>query len=125
MPASSVSALTSWGVYLAASLALLALLSPALASAVHVSREGADLREVEGVRAVLSSLAPGMTVTFSFGSVPGADPVTLAGRSITCSYGPGRVSAASRWTLPTITLLPGVRYSARLGGGTVKVTGAV
>lgn len=125
MPASSVSALNSWGVYLAASLVLLALLSPALVSAARTSRAGADFREVDGVSAVLSSLAPGMTVTFSFGYGPGADPLVLTPTSIVCSYGPGNVSAASPWALPATTLFPGVRYAASLEGGTVRVADAV
>lgn len=102
-----------------AAAALVALLAPALASTAAASREGADWRTVDGVRRVLSSLGPGTTVTFVLGA--GADPLTFAGTTITCSYGGGRVSAASPWHLPRLTLSPGVTYAISLRGRDVTV----
>lgn len=125
MPASSVGALNSWGAYLVASLVLLAILSPPLVSASRASREGVDLREVEGVSAVLSSLVPGMAVNLSFGSGPGGDSIVLNGSSVSSSFGPGGASVTTRLALPAMTLFPGVGYTARLVAGEVRVTGDV
>lgn len=114
-----MSSLNSWGAYILAAAALVALLAPALGSTAAASREGADWRTVDGVRQALSSLGPGMTVTFVVG--PGADSLMLTGRAITCSYGGGTVSAASPWPLPNMTLSPGVAYSVSLSGGSLRV----
>ncbi|MDG6985188.1 MAG: hypothetical protein JRM73_00380 [Nitrososphaerota archaeon] len=122
MPASSVSALDSWGVYLVAAAALVLMLSPSLAATAKASREGADLRYLEGVRAVLASLRPGVGVEFSFGGWPPSDPITMDGNALTCSYGGGALELNSSRALPGMTLYPGVLYLAQLSSGAVEVT---
>lgn len=122
MPTSTLGALNAWGVYLVASLALIGLLSPALAGTASRAREGADYREVDGVRAVLDGLRPGLAVSFSFGASTDVDPILLGGHTISSSYGGGNISAPSRWLLPGTELFPTVHYLLALEGNRVKVT---
>jgi hypothetical protein len=124
VPASSVSALNSWGTYMVAAVALLLMLSPALAGATRDSREGADLRNLDGVREVLSTLQPGVSLLFSFGAWPGSDPLSISGYTLSCSYGGGTIELTSARLLPDITLYPGVQYLAYLGAGEVTVVQA-
>ncbi len=121
MPASSIGALNSWGLYLIASAALLLVLSPLLFGTAGAAREGADWRNADGVRAVLDNLRPGTAVRFSYG-MSGTDAIHLRGGLISCDYGGGTVSLRSRWALPDVTLLPAVEYTARVNGGRVEVT---
>ncbi len=123
MPASSVSSLTSWGLYLLATVALLAILSPLLSGSFQSARAGADSRNLDGVRAVLDGLRPGMTMTFSFGEATGSDPIRVEGHLISCTSALGKVTLPSRWGLPSMTLLPSVPYTVQLDGGSVKVVG--
>lgn len=121
MPASSVGALNAWGVYLIASAALILVLSPMLTGAARDSREGADWRTADGVRAVLDSLRPGITLDMSFGVSSSADPLRLRGHLISCDYGGGTISLPTRWALPDVTLSPLVNYAVRVSGGEVLV----
>lgn len=121
MPVSSFSALNSWGAYMMAAMALLLMLSPTLAAATKGSREGADLRNLDGVHEVLSVLQPGVTLRFSFGGWPGSDPLSMSGDTISCSYGDGTIGLTTPRALPNMTLYPTVQYVAYLSGGEVKV----
>ena len=121
MPASSIGALNSWGTYLVASLALLLLISPALAAASRGSREGVDLRNTEGVGAVLSSLTPGVSVRFSFGSSASADPIVTQGHELLCSYGDGQVEIRTATLLANATLRPTTLYLAYVSNGAVVI----
>lgn len=102
-----------------AALALLLFFSPALVSASRDSREGVDLRNIDGVRAVLSSLRPGVVARFSFGTSAN-DPITVRGHEITCSYGAGSVEVYSS-AAADATLLPSVTYLAYISGGAVVI----
>lgn len=104
-----------------AALALLLLLSPALSTTLKDTREGVDLRNVDGVRAVLSSLQPGVSAAFSFGASASSDPITIRGDDISSSYGSGVVQALCRCALPDETLFPLVTYNAHIAGGSVVV----
>ena len=123
MPASSVSSLTSWGLYLLAMVALLAIVSPMLSGSVQSARVGADSRNLDGVRAVLDGLRPGMKLTFSFGEASGSDPIRIEGHLISCTSAAGKMAVPSRWGLPSMVLLPSVAYSVELEGVLVKVVG--
>ncbi|HEV2138243.1 MAG TPA: hypothetical protein VGR53_05330 [Nitrososphaerales archaeon] len=123
MPASSVSSMTSWGLYLLATAALLAILSPMLSGSFQSSTGGADSRNLDGVRAVFDALQPGIRMTFSFGEATGSDPIRIGGHLISCGSAVGNTAVSSRWGLPIMTLLPSVVYSAQLEGGHVKVVG--
>lgn len=116
-----MSGLNSWGAYLLASVALVALLAPALTSAAGATREGADWRTADGVRRVIASLSPGETVNLTLWGAPGADPMVLSGRTITCTYGKGSITMSSPWLLPGVTLSAGVSYSLTLSRGAVRV----
>ena len=123
MPASSVSSLTSWGIYLLCTIALLAILSPMLSGSFQSSRAAADSRNLNGVKAVFDSLEPGVRVTFSFGEATGSDPIRIGGHMMSCASAVEGTAVPSRWGLPSMTLLPSVVYSARLEGVYVEVVG--
>jgi hypothetical protein len=125
MPASSFSAINSWGVYLFAAFAIVALFVPTLSATSQYSREGADWRSVDGVRAVLDGLRPGVEVSLTFGTSSAADPLHLYGHKIECSYGRGNLSEQSLWLLPDVTLAPTVQYELRLSGDEVQVASPV
>jgi len=116
--------MNSWGVYIVASLALVLVLAPLLTGTVRGSREGADWREADGVRAVLDGLRPGVSLNFSFGDALTSDKIQLHGKVISCNYGEGTISLSSKWSLPDFTLLPTVRYVAFLSGTQVRVSQA-
>jgi hypothetical protein len=121
MPSSSVSSLNSWGVYLLSAVALLLLLSPELTGAVGDSRESADWRNLDGVRAVVDSLHPGLVVNLTYGGGSTSDLVELRGAWLSCSYGNGTLAFPSRWPLPNVTLTAGAMYLVRLSAGRVQV----
>ncbi len=125
MPASSVGSLTSWGLYLLATVALLAILSPMLSASFQSARVGADSRNLDGVRAVLDGLRPGMSITFSFGEATGSDQIRIEGHLISCTSAAGTMTMPSKWGLPSMILLPSVEYAVQLDGGSVKVVGPV
>ena len=125
MPASSLGSLDSWGVYVFASMALILLLTPQLAGVVQLSRKGADLRDLDGARAVIDSLRPGVTVVFAFGEAHLSDALALSGNSVSCYDGNGTISVPVRWALPNLTLAPSVRYRLSLVQGAVAVSQVV
>lgn len=104
--------------------ALLLFLSPALASASRDAREGADLRNVDGVRAVLSALQPGVTVRFSFGDSAPGDPISTHGHELSSYYGSGSLVASTPAELSNETLRPAVPYMAYISQGVVVVVQA-
>jgi hypothetical protein len=111
-------------VYLIASVALIAVLSPQLGGAAQDSREGSDYRVADGIRSVLDSLRPGTVITFSFGSLSAGDSARLDGNEIILMYGNGTVSLQTRYDLPNVTLVPGVSYQVWLKGDQVGVSEA-
>ncbi len=111
--------------YLAAAAALLLVVSPAITAAARASRAGADWRYADGVRAVLDSLSPGVTVRFSYGSSPSADEILLAGDTMRIYDGAGFIAFETSHPVPTMSLLPTVPYSAELVGGMVEVSRVV
>ncbi|MDE1858415.1 MAG: hypothetical protein KGI26_05060 [Thaumarchaeota archaeon] len=121
MPASSVGGLNAWGTYMLAALALLVVLSPALSSASRDAREASDLRYLEGVRAVLDSLRPGVAASFSFGVSAAGDPISAGGHTLASSYGSGAVEVHSEALLPNMTLRPATPYLASVSGGQIVV----
>ena len=124
MPASTIGAMNSWGVYLIASVALIGVLSPQLVGVTRDSREGADWRNADGIRAVLDALRPGMVITFSFGAWSTSDEVYIGGNLVSVSYGNGTISLPTTWSLPDVVLSPSVSYRAWLDGDEVQVTRA-
>lgn len=120
MPASSITAVGSWGGYLLASAVLVLLLSPELSQVASVSRASADWRSADGAREAIDSLRPGVVAPFTFGG-EGSDPLHLHGREISCAEGNGTITMAVKWALPNDTLSPGVEYRLSLAQGTVVV----
>ena len=125
MPASSVSGLNSWGLYVFASVALVLLFAPQLRGVASDARESADWRNVDGVRAVIDSLRPGMSVLFTYGPSFAPDDVRLEGHLVSCPDGNGTISMPVVWALPNITLSPSARYHLALVLGVVRVTQSV
>jgi hypothetical protein len=114
--------MNAWSVYLIASAALVAVLIPPLAGTLQDSREGSDYRVVEGISSLLNSMQPGTTVTFSIAPWSTRDSARLGGHEVTISDGNGTLAMPSRWTLPNVTVSPGVGYQAWLTGGYVSVS---
>ena len=120
MPASTVSAMNSWGVYLIASAALVLILAPSLQKISSDTRVASDWREIDSVRRIIDSLRPGMTVHLRLGS-DAKDTISLHGYEILCDDGAGMLLRNSRWLLPDYSLLPGVGYVLSLGTTRVEV----
>ena len=125
MPASSMGELNSWGLYLLASAALVLLLSPQLFQVVAISRASADWRNLDGARAAIDSLRPGIVVPFSFGASKVSDPLRLQGDEISCADGNGSISMRVGWALPNYTLYPATGYLLSLAQGSLVVAQAV
>jgi hypothetical protein len=121
VPASSVSSLNSWAVYLLSAVALLLLVSPQLTRAVGESRESSDWRNLDGVRAAVDALRPGIMVNLTYGSASTNDPVELKGLKLSCAYGNGTITFPSRWPLPGANLSASAHYLLWLSGGQVQV----
>jgi hypothetical protein len=121
MPASSFSGLNSWGVYLFASLALVLLFTPQLTGIVKDTRVSADWRNLDGVRAAIDSLRPGVALHFSFGVAGVSDSVQLRGQQVSCFDGNGTISMPVVWALPNVTLVPALHYRFSLAQGWVRV----
>ncbi len=122
MPASSIDAINSWGIYLIASAVLVSALLPPLLGAAGDSRKGADWRVADGIQHALDSLRPGITLSLSYGSWPLADTVQLDGREISIDYGNGTIRLPSLWNLPFTTLAPSGVYRVWLEGDNVRVS---
>jgi len=122
MPASSIGALNAWGVYLIASAALVGVMSPQLMGLTGDSREGADWRVADGIRATIDALRPGTTIVLYFGTLASMDQVRLGGKSIAITWGNTTVGLESKWNLPNATLAPSHVYRLRLVGNDVQVT---
>jgi hypothetical protein len=121
MPASSIASLNSWGLYIFASVALVLLFTPQLGGVAKDAREGADWRNVDGVRAVIGSLRPGIAILFAYGPSDAPDDIHIGGHLVSCSDGNGTISMLVKWVLPDVTLLPSVQYRLALVLGAVTV----
>ena len=121
MPASSVSGMNSWGLYLFASVALVLVFTPQLSGVVQASRDSMDRRNLDGIRELVDALRPGSTVVFSYGIAGVSDSVRLGGRSIWCLDGNRTIAVPARWALQNATLAPGTRYQFALSQGEVSV----
>jgi hypothetical protein len=124
MPASSLGALNSWGVYLIASVALVGALTPQLMGVVGDSKEGADWRNADGIHVALDALRPGIVLTLSYGTWSTDDIVHLGGRDVSITYGNGMITFPTVWNLPNVTLTPSMSYCVWLAGTDVQVTQA-
>lgn len=122
MPVSSVSGMNSWGLYLVSAVALVLVLTPQLSGLARASREAADWRFLDGVRAVADSLQPGVVVNLTFSSPLAPDPLQLGAHRLSSDYGGGTISLPSRWALPNATLYPSLHYLLWLSGSRVMVT---
>jgi hypothetical protein len=121
MPASSLGGLNGWGVYLLAALVLVLILTPQLTGVARDSRASADWRILDGIRATVDSLRPGVRVVLSYGIAQLSDPVLLRGHEMTCFDGNGAISMRVAWALPNATLLPGTVYAFSLLSGSVSM----
>jgi len=122
MPASSIGALNAWGAYLIASAALVGVMAPQLVGLARDSREGADWRIADGVRAAIDALRPGTTIILYLGTLSSIDQVHLEGNSISIASGNGTVALATEWSLSNITLAPSHSYRLSLEGNEVQAT---
>jgi hypothetical protein len=102
---------------------LVLLLTPELTGVARASRDSADWRNVDGVRAAIDSLRPGVTALFAFGEGGAADDIRLSGHQISCSDGNGTISMPVTWALPNDTLSPSLQYRLSLADGVLVVQG--
>ncbi len=122
MPASSVTAAATWGVYLGVAAALIAGMSPHLSQVQSAAGRSAAARALDGVTAVLDGLRPGIRANISFGSEGGAGGILLGGHAITFAGQEPELTAQCSWSLPYYVLEPGRVYSVSLDGSEVSVT---
>ena len=106
-------------------MALVLLFTPQLGGVARASRESADWRNVDGVRAAIDSLRPGMTALLAYGASGAPDEVNLGGHLVSCADGNGTISMPVPWALPNVTLSPSARYRLTLVLGVVTVTKSV
>jgi hypothetical protein len=121
MPASSVESMFSWAAYLAASAGLLIALAPPVHAAYQGSVLVAEERVISGVDGVFDSLRPGLEVNFTIGGSLPPGELTLSGHYISYNQGGEAASVSCRWTLPSMELSQGEKYTAWLAGEQVQV----
>ena len=97
-------------------------MAPQLSGVAGLSREGADWRCADGVRAAIDSLRPGIQLVTTFGAWPSKDTIQLSGREVSVSYGNGTLRMGVEYELPAMTLVPFATYRLWLAGGSVEVT---
>ena len=100
---------------------MLLLLTPQLVQTVRDSRESADWRSLDGVRAELDALTPGLVINLSYGTNSSSDLIRLDGNQLSCSYGSGTLTLPSRWPLPDVNLTASSPYVVWLSAGQVQV----
>ena len=122
MPATVVSSVSGWGVYLASALIFAAALSPTMNQVQDDSKVASATKTIAGVQRVLDSIGPGLMVTLTYGSLGEGARITIGTHIVTYISGDMGVSAVTRWDLPDFTLLPGVQYFVWISGGSVKVS---
>lgn len=122
MPATVVSSVSGWGVYFASALIFAAVLSPTIHQVQEGSKAVSASKTVAGIQRVFDSLGPGLMVKLTYGSYGEAAKVVTGGHTVTYISGDTSVSIVTRWSLPALTLLPGVEYSAWISGGSVEVS---
>ncbi len=125
MPAVSISSQLSEAVYFASIVGLAVLLARPVYLVYSGSQERSAQAVASGVETVIDSMSPGTTVVTSLESYPGVPlSVALGGTTVTASFGTESATARVTWSLPHVTLSPGVSYSFTLKGGDVIVAQA-
>lgn len=122
MPASSLSSIMNWGVYLAATLALASFLAPAALGVLGEARENAAASTVSGIRALIDALRPGDSVDLTFASSGTAFLVLTRGNLVGYRLGSSSSFLPCEWTLETATLYASREYLLTLANGTVEVS---
>ena len=121
MPASSISSLTSWAVYLFATFTLALFLVPFSQSAMHQAQESSALSVARGFDGVLGTLRPGDMVSVSYDSPYGGFDIVLGGDHVGYSLDGASVLLPCNCTVQRATLLPSQEYTLALDGGMVEV----
>lgn len=122
MPASAYSSSFAWGVYLVASLLLVAALYPSLDGIAGYAEAYAAESIAAGVCSDLTALRPGMSFTFGFSSLPPSTSISLGPDFVQVKVGSSSTKIPVSLLLPNITLLPGNAYTFALAGTAVEVT---
>lgn len=115
----------SWGAYLLSAAVLVAAISPSLAAVASASTESALAALTQGTALLLEGVVPGVSVTFSYGSVAQGTTVRIGGFWVNGSAGGMVVPIHSDAQFRPATLVPGRVYIARVAGGMVLVAQAV
>jgi hypothetical protein len=125
LPASSISAAVSWGVYIASAFALLLLLGPILGSIPLAVNEKSGSATVESLVLLVDSLSPGMTVIVRFGPAIGGANYTLQGHTLTFAEGAEAFQGFTRPLLQNATVEAGSLCRVWLASGIVHVANLV
>ncbi len=122
MPASSISSLSSWAVYLAATLALASVLAPADLAVATGSRESSAYATLRGVVGLLDEMRPGMSTVLSYGSAGSEFVIWTRGHQVGYDLGNLSVSLPCKWDVEAETLYPGVDYLVAAAAGSLEVS---
>jgi hypothetical protein len=112
----------SWGLYLLAAVALVLVLTPQLTGLARYARESADLRYLEGVRAAVDGLRPGIVLSLGSTAPFAPDSIRFEGRQLSSDCGATTLVLYADWPLANATLTPASSYLLQLRGGVVMVT---
>jgi len=93
-----------------------------MSGVVADSKLGAASRTLLGVRSVLDSLKPGMTVRLTYGSPGSPGEIRTIGHLLVFVLGSPISLSMCKWNLPNMTMLPGWAYVARLDGSSIEMT---
>ena len=113
--------MNSWGLYLISAVALVLMLTPQLTALAADSRESSDWRYMDGIREVVNSIQPGVSLNLSLVSPTAPDEIRLSGHHLSCDYGSGTLTMVTDRPLSDVILLPNSHYVLWLGSGTVMV----
>lgn len=121
MPASSISSLTSWGVYLFATFTLALFLIPFSQAALRQSQESSAISVARSFDILLGALRPGDTVSVSYTSLYGGFDIVTGGKHVGYSLDGATVLFTCNCTVQETTLLPSRVYTLALSDGMVEV----
>jgi len=120
-----VSSHVSTAVYFVSIFSLLLLLARPVALAYSASQERSAQVVAGGLAATIDSMSPGTSFLIALTEYPGVQlSVSLAGQTVSASFGSERASAQVRWELTRESILPGQEYNFTLKGDALSIAPA-
>jgi len=125
LPTVAVSSQLSQAVYFVSIIGLAVLLARPVYLVYTASEDRSAQTVASGLEAMIDSMSPGTTLVSSLQSYPGVRlTVSLAGTTVSASFGGAKATAQVKWALPSTSLQPGETYRFTLNGGQVEVVQA-